>query len=95
MSFEDIITRQNGIAVSRALVNVVIYQQVCQQINVCPCFLFLVLPHGLGLDEPMTSLRARTSLPLPRVRTLFPWIVNTPPELELTLTLSDAIFIAP
>jgi hypothetical protein len=38
MSFEDLVTSQNGVTVSRALVNVVIDQQIGQQISVCPCF---------------------------------------------------------
>ena len=63
MSFEDLVTSQDGVTVSRALVNVVIDQQIGQQISVCPHFLRsgfpLSLPHGLGLgDELVTSLRA-------------------------------------
>jgi len=40
MSFEDLVTSQNGVIVSRALVNVVIDQQIGQQISVCPCFFY-------------------------------------------------------
>ena len=36
MTFEDLVTSQNGVTVSRALVNVVIDQQIGQQISVCP-----------------------------------------------------------
>lgn len=36
MSFEDLVTSQNGVTASRALVNVVIDQQIGQQISVCP-----------------------------------------------------------
>jgi len=39
MSFEDPVASQNGVTVSRALVNVVVGRQVGQQISVCPCFL--------------------------------------------------------
>ena len=35
MNFEDLVTSQNGVIVSRALVNVVIDQQIGQQISVC------------------------------------------------------------
>ena len=35
MTFEDLVTSQNGVTVSRALVNVVIDQQIGQQISVC------------------------------------------------------------
>ncbi len=34
-TFEDLITSQNGMTVSRALVNVVIDQQIGQQLSVC------------------------------------------------------------
>jgi len=40
MSFEDLVTSQNGVSVSRALVNVVIDQQIGQQISVCPMVFF-------------------------------------------------------
>jgi nuclear pore complex protein Nup155 len=36
MTFEDLVTSQNGVTVSRALVNVVIDQQIGQQISVRP-----------------------------------------------------------
>jgi nuclear pore complex protein Nup155 len=36
LTFEDLITSQNGVAASRALVNVVIDQQIGQQIGVSP-----------------------------------------------------------
>ena len=36
MIFEDLVTGQNGVTASRALVNVVIDQQIGQQISVCP-----------------------------------------------------------
>jgi hypothetical protein len=62
MTFEDLVTSQNGVTVSRALVNIVIDQQIGQQISVGPLSLFCIppsSPHGLGLgDEFMTSLRA-------------------------------------
>ena len=35
MTYEELITTQNGINASRALVNVVIDQQIGQQISVC------------------------------------------------------------
>jgi len=37
MTFEDLITTQNGVAAARALVNVVIDQQIGQQISVRNC----------------------------------------------------------
>jgi nuclear pore complex protein Nup155 len=36
LTFEDLITSQNGVTASRALVNVVIDQQIGQQIGVRP-----------------------------------------------------------
>lgn len=57
MTFEDLVTSQNGVTVSRALVNVVIDQQIGQQISVCllsPSYFFFhsgfpsPLPHGSG-----------------------------------------------
>jgi nuclear pore complex protein Nup155 len=35
MTFEELVTSQNGLNVSRGLVNVIIDQQIGQQINVC------------------------------------------------------------
>lgn len=37
MTFEDLITSQNGVTAARALVNVVIDQQIGQQISVRVC----------------------------------------------------------
>lgn len=37
MTFEDLITTQNGVTAARALVNVVIDQQIGQQISVRNC----------------------------------------------------------
>jgi nuclear pore complex protein Nup155 len=60
MTFEDLATSQNGVTVSRALVNVVIDQQIGQQISVCP-----LSPSSFSLWIPfvfaswvVTSLRA-------------------------------------
>ena len=73
MSFEDLVTSQSGVTASRALVNVVIDQQIGQQISVCTlsCHLVLFLsqipsslPHVFDLcDESMTSLRATDLVP--------------------------------
>lgn len=41
-TFEDLITTQNGMLVSRALVNVVIDQQIGQQISVRMYYTFIV-----------------------------------------------------
>jgi hypothetical protein len=96
MSFEDLVTSQNGVTVSRALVNVVIDQQIGQQISVCPCFSvffwFCLMvgsrrTHDVAPSADLVTFTART-------HTLSA-IVNTAPELELTLTLSDAIVVAP
>lgn len=67
MSFEDLVTSQNGVTVSRALVNVVIDQQIGQQISVRPfyaraIYCFRISPTftscpGLD-DELVTSFRA-------------------------------------
>ena len=50
MSFEELVAGQNGVTVSRALVNVVIDQQIGQQISVGPLsFVFFPFaPHGLA-----------------------------------------------
>ena len=44
LTFEDLITSQNGVTASRALVNVVIDQQIGQQIGVRPFADSLALP---------------------------------------------------
>ena len=46
MTFEELITGQNGVAASRALVNVIIDQQIGQQIAVSN-----LVPLGLQLDS--------------------------------------------
>ena len=106
MTFEDLVTSQNGVTVSRALVNVVIDQQIGQQISVCPFhsrgFLFFSgftppLPHDLGLEDELTHDVAPSCGPRCLYRVYahsFPRIVDTLPEPELTLTLSVAITVA-
>ena len=91
MSFEDLVTSQNGVTVSRALVNIVIDQQIGQQISVCPYFFHDFASwfgsrrtHDVAPAPDLVIFTARASLPR---------IVNTPPELELTLTLSAAIAV--
>lgn len=43
LTYEDLITSQHGMTISRALVNVVIDQQIGQQISVC--FIFPLISH--------------------------------------------------
>ena len=95
MSFEDLVTSQNGVIVSRALVNVVIDQQIGQQISVCPCFFCLVLPHGLGLDDELVMpLRVADLVTFTACGRTLSADRQHAPELELTLTLSAAIGVA-
>ena len=80
MTFEDLVTSQNGVTASRALVNVVIDQQIGQQISVCPFrarFLFLGLPCFylvFGYDVAPTC---GPRFPY-HTRAPFPWTMHAP-----------------
>jgi hypothetical protein len=59
MTFEDLVTSQDGVTVSRALVNVVIDQQIGQQISVGPfCAHSPTFTSCFYFDELVMSLRA-------------------------------------
>lgn len=85
MSFEDLVTTQNGVTVSRALVNVVIDQQIGQQISVCPFRAYNPLSASPCLCL-MFGFRPRTDAVVPsrgprylyRACTIFPRIMDTP-----------------
>ena len=97
MTFEDLVTSENGVTVSRALVNVVIDQQIGQQISVCPsrvyrsCFwtpfpLHLVFEFRRQTRDVAPSCGPHSLFSL--TRALFPRTADTPLKLELMLTSS-------
>jgi nuclear pore complex protein Nup155 len=51
LTYEQLITTQDGIAVSRALVNVVINQQIGQQISVSSIELPVVLNYNMSVSQ--------------------------------------------
>ena len=62
MTFEELITGQNGVAVSRALVNVIIDQQIGQQIAVsdtAPLGLYNLTPWTYQVDTISDILQTR------------------------------------